>query len=206
MRLMLALLLAMVLAACSCPPLVERWDTPEETLAQWQARLCRDDVQGEYGCFAASYQRSFRGFENYFAARAELLEQRPTAAFLLRHADLSGAASPTEYATDGNHARIVLDARGESIVIEFECEAWVSVTYADGTSRTVRQNGAPAALVGALDGRQWLSFDRPVLDATRLAEVREVHVDPRWLIADLAGLADGIAGSPTKTSSMRNTP
>jgi hypothetical protein len=199
MRPMLALLLALALPACACPSLVERWDTPEATLAQWQARLCRDDVQGEYGCFAASYQRAFRGFENYFAARAALLEQRPAAAFVLRHADLRGASAPTEYALDGSHARIVLDARGESLAIDFECEAWVTVTYADGSSRTVRQLVPPSALLLAQDGQQWLSFGRAVLDEARLREVRSVHVDPRWLISDLAGLAEG-------TSTLRNAP
>jgi len=206
MRLMLALLLAIAIPACGCPPLIERWDTPEATLAQWQARLCRDDVVGEYGCFAATFQRSFGGFDAYFTARAELLEQRPTAAFVLQHADLTDASAPTEYATDGHHARIVLDARGESIAIDFECEAWVTVTYADGTSRTVRQRGPPAALVGALNGQQWLSFDRPVLDEQRLADVRAVRVDPRWLIANLAGLADGMSTSQAPSPSLRNTP
>jgi hypothetical protein len=202
MRSMVALLFALALTGCRCPPLVERWDTPEATLAQWQARLCRDDVKGEYGCFAAGYQRRFGGFEAYVIARGELLESNPGAAFVLRHADLADASAPAEYAPDGSHARIVLAARGESLAVEFECEAWVTVTYADGTSRAVRQLRAPAALVGAQDGRQWLAFAREPLDPARLADVRSVHVDPRWLISDLAGLA----GAPTDLTMLRNTP
>ncbi|HTE05639.1 MAG TPA: hypothetical protein VK824_05535 [Planctomycetota bacterium] len=186
---MLALLLAMALPACTCPELRERWDSPEETLAQWQARLCRDDVKGEYGCFATSYQKAFHGFENYFAARGALLAQRPAAAWVLQHADLSEHSSPTEYAEDGSHARIVLDAHGESLQIVFECEAWVTVTYADGSTASVRQLHPPAALLGAGQGRQWLAFDRPpVPDESRLPDVRALRVECRWLIADLAGL------------------
>jgi hypothetical protein len=185
----LVLLLALVPAGACCPPVVQRWDTPEATLANWQAHLCRDDVQAEYGCLAASFQARMRGFDNYYAARAQLLRDEPAAAWLLAHADLEDAAAPAVYAPDGRHARIELAARGETVAVDFECEAWVTVTYADGSTHVARQRGAPAALVGTGRGSQWIAFDRPPLDEQRLQEVRAIHVDPRWLIADLAGLA-----------------
>jgi hypothetical protein len=205
MRLMLALLLAIALPACACPELRERWDTPEETLAQWQARLCRDDVQGEYRCFSTSFQHDNGAFDGYFTARAALLRDHPGTAFLLRHADLSDHAAPTRYATDGRSATIVLDAHGEQLAIDFQCEAWVTVTFADGSSASVRQGRAPAALLGAGSGRQWLTFDRPpVADESRLADVRSLHVDGRWLISAISGLAD--PSHPSTDNSLRNSP
>ena len=109
-------------------------------------------------------------------------------------ADLADASLPTEYSADGTAARVVLQARGESIAIAFECEAWVTVTYADGSAQTTRQRGPPARLLGVRGNQQWMSFDRPALDADRLADVRSIRVEARWLIADIEGLSTHIAG------------
>jgi hypothetical protein len=196
--------LALALPACGCPPLVPRWDTPEATLANWQANFCRDDVKGEYGCLAASFQDAIAGFPSYFAARARLLEEQPATAWVLAHADLDERVAPAIYEPDGQTAHLALEARGERVEIGFECEAWITVTYADGTTQLGRQRATPAALVGGDASRQWMSFERPPFDPARLADIRSVHVDARWLIADLAGLA-GPAPADTTTASLASS-
>ena len=175
---------------CACPPLLESYATPSETLATWQAHLCRDDPGGEYACLAASFQRAMAGFENYHAARAALLRERPVAAWMLEHADLRDHQSATSYSADGRSASVRLEARGETVFIRFEREAWVTLGHADGTSTTMRQTLPMDELLGSQAGRQWLLIEKPALSRDQLAAVRLVHVDSRWQIADLAGLAD----------------
>src|SRR5262249_27872228 len=114
---LLASLLGLLLASCGCPPLIESYSSPQATLATWQPHLCRDDPQGEYGCFAASFKRSMGGFENYNAARSALLDRRPVAAWLLKRADLADYVTDSTCSADGRQAALTLQARGETIVV-----------------------------------------------------------------------------------------
>src|SRR5262245_58989347 len=145
-----ALVLAgLLLAGCRCPPLIEDYDTPHDTLATWQAHLCHDDPEGEYACLAASFQAAMGGFPNYYAARTALLEQRPVASWLLRHADLRDYEAETSYSADGRGAAVRLEARGETVWLRFEREAWVTIGFADGTSVTRRQIHPMDELLGS---------------------------------------------------------
>jgi len=186
-----ALVLAgLLLAGCGCPPLIENYATPRDTLATWQAHLCHDDPEGEYACLAASFQAAMGGFPNYYAARTALLEQRPMAGWLLRHADLRDYEAETSFSADGRGAAVRLEARGETVWLRFEREAWVTIGFADGTSMTRRQNHPIDELLGSQAGRQFLFIDKPALSREQLEAVRDVHMDSRWKIADLAGLAE----------------
>ena len=181
------LLLLLLPAACACPTPVERWDTPQATLALWQARLCRDDPEGEYACLSRDFQKSFGGYQSYFAARTTLLEQNATAAWLFGHADLLDHVADISFDADGQHAAIVLTSGDNSLVVGFEREAWVSATWDDGHTVPARQRAPLDALVVQSAKGQWLRIDRPELtDPSHLSEVRFTN---RWLISDLAGLA-----------------
>ena len=187
-------LLLLLPAACTCPTPVERWDTPQATLDLWQARLCRDQSEGEYACLSRDFQKSFGGWENYFAARRALLERDPVAAWLLSHADLSEHVAGASFDPDGQHAALVLRSGDTSITVSFDREAWVTASWDDGHSVTARQRVPLDALVVLDDASagQWLSLERPPLsDAARLTEVRVAN---RWLIAGLTGLQ--AAGAP----------
>jgi hypothetical protein len=180
-------LLLLFAAACACPTPVERWDTPQATLALWQARLCHDDPEREYACLSCGFQKSFGGYQNYFAARTALLEQNATAAWLFGHADLLDHVRDVSFEADGQHAAIVLESGDSSLVVSFEREAWVTATWDDGRSVTARQRVPLDALVVNDGNQQWLRVDRPELtDTPHLGELR---VAGRWLISDLAGLA-----------------
>jgi hypothetical protein len=185
--------LAHVGAACSCPPLVDDYNSPEKTLATWQSRLCRDDLVGEYACFAASFKDRIGGFPNYHAARAALLEQEPAAAWVFRRADLAEHVSRTEFSGDGLAARVELEAHGERIAVAFELETWLTLRWADGTEQSRRQELPLARLLGSQAGRQWLTIQRPELPPERVGDVRALGVETRWKIADISGLA-----SPTR--------
>ncbi len=203
LRLPIALLVLPMLG-CACPDLVEAPATPLETLGNWQAHLCRDDPQGEYGCLAASFQRAMGGFENYHAARRALLEQHPLTAWLLQRADLAQAVTETSYAPDGNAAWLLLEARGEPVLVRFEREAWVTLAFADGSRVVARQPRPMTELLPPQDSRpaarQAVLVEKPALTAEQWATVRSIHVDSRWQIADLAGLAAGAAtGTVTGT-------
>ena len=125
-------LLAALCGACACPPLIEKYDTPQATLDLWQAHLCRDDVEGEYACLSLDFQRA-NGFQAYYAGREALLAREPTAAWLFKHADLHDHVVATNFTPDGRYASIVLSAgRDDSLSVLFEREAWVSVTWDDG--------------------------------------------------------------------------
>jgi hypothetical protein len=179
--------LALLLPACLCPTPVECWDTPQATLELWQARLCHDDVEGEYACFARSAQRAMGGFENYYTERARVLEERPAAAWLFRHADLADHIASASFDPDGRHAALVLQSGDEPILVSFEREAWITARWDDGRVETARHPAPPGTLVVHDAGRQWLLLERPeLLDAPGL---REVCVSARWLISDLAGMA-----------------
>lgn len=182
------LLLALLLpTACLCPRPVECWDTPQATLELWQARLCHDAVEGEYACFARSAQQAMGGFENYYTARAKVLDERPAAAWLFRHADLEDHIVSASFDPDGRHAALVLESGDERIQVSFERETWITASWDDGRVESARHPAPPGTLVVQDGGRQWLLLERPgQLDAPGL---REVRVSARWLIADLAGIA-----------------
>ena len=181
-------LLAALCGACACPPLIENYDTPQATLDLWQAHLCRDDVEGEYGCLSLDFQRAMGGFQAYYAGREDLLAREPTAAFLFKHADLHDHVVGTNISDDGRRASIVLSAgRDDSLVVAFEREAWVAVTWDDGR-RELKRLGSPLRpLVIRQGSAQWLSLPRP--DLADPDHIREILVSSRWLISDIAGLA-----------------
>ena len=180
-------LLLLLPAACACPTPIERWDTPQATLALWQARLCHDDPEGEYACLSRGFQKSFGGYQSYFAARTALLQQNATAAWLFGHADLLDHVADISFDPDGQHAAIVLASGDNSLVVGFEREAWVSATWDDGHVETNRQRAPLDSLVVTSPKGQWLRVDRPELtDPHHLSELRFTG---RWLISDLAGLA-----------------
>lgn len=189
------LLLLLAAAGCRCPAPRESFETPLDTLATWQARLCRDDPQGEYACLARSFQLGLGGFETYYAARTALLEREPAAAWLFSRADLAEHVAATEFDPQGWHAALLLDAGDARLQVAFEREAFVTVTWDDGTRQTVRQRTAPAQLFvrDERSARQWLALERP--DIPEPQHVREVRLELRWLIADLAGLARPAAGT-----------
>ena len=180
--------LLLLAAGCACPSPPTRYDTPVDTLRTWQARLCADDPQGEYACLAASMKRRLQqGFENYYAAREALLRDHPAAAWLFSRSDLDARIVATSFSADGLHASVTLDARDELLDVVFEREAWVRLVRDDGSQQLARQERAMGQLVTARNGSQWLLVEKPPLtDPDRL---REIHVESRWLISDLAGLA-----------------
>jgi hypothetical protein len=185
-------LLLLLPAACACPTPIERWDTPQATLALWQARLCHDDPQGEYACLSRDFQKSMGGYETYFAARTALLERDAVAAWLFRHADLEDHVRDVIFESDGCHAAIVLEAGDSSLVVSFEREAWVTATWDDGRSVIARQRVPLDTLIQRDGASQWLRLDRP--EFTDSAHLSEVRVNGRWLISNLAGLGPPAAG------------
>ena len=195
-------LLAALCGACACPPLIEDYDTPQATLDLWQAHLCRDDAEGEYGCLSLDFQRSTNGFQGYYAGREDLLAREPTAAWLFKHADLHDHVVGTSLSPDGRFASIVLSAgRGDSLVVAFEREAWVTVTWDDGRRTVARQDSPLAPLVIRRGSAQWLALPRPEL--TDPDHIREIRFSSRWLISDIAGLA--AAGAPPAGSAPAGT-
>jgi len=180
-------------AACTCPPLVESYETPRETLALWQARLCRDDAQGEYACLAASFQRAMQGFQTYHVARAALVEEDPFAAWVFERADLDDAIIETGYGPDADSAWIVLGRGNDRLTVMFEREPYVTVRWADGSSQTRRQKLPLDKLFDRRKDYPWLGIERPPVPADRLHELRAVLLEPRWKISNLAGLATGSA-------------
>jgi len=194
----LVVLAALLASACRCPDLVERWDTPQAALATWQARLCRDDIEGEYSCLARSFQASMGGFPTYLEARSALLAREPAAAWLFRRADLDDHVRSASFAPDGRHAALVLEAGDAQFTIGFEREAFVTVEWDDGRSETARQRAAPAELLlrDERNRRQWLAIERP--DIPDPARVRELRFSLRWLISDLAGMRLAGTGSEVR--------
>lgn len=186
--------------ACACPQLVESYDTPRDTLALWQAQLCRDDEQGEYACLAASFQRTMHGFATYHNARAALLRDDPFAAWVLQRADLQDAIVESGFGPDANSAWIVLGDGDRRMTVLFEREPYVTVRWSDGSSQTRRQALPIEALFEWHDDRTWFGFPRPPVPDNRLRELRAIILEPRWKISDLGGLATGTTGnSPAVT-------
>ena len=187
-----ALLAALLLpAACACPPLVEGYASPEDTLRAWQAHLCRDDAQGEYGCLSAGFQRAMGGFPTYHAARAALLEEQPATAWLFARADLLEHVTASERDERQGLARLTLGRDDERVEVSFERETWLVLTWDDGRRESFNQGRQLAELLGAQAGRQWLTLMRPALEPGQLEHVRALAVEPRWKIAALAGLGPG---------------
>ena len=182
-------------SACSCPPLVESYASPEETLLAWQAHLCRDDAQGEYACLSAGFQRAMGGFPTYHAARAALLEREPATAWLFARADLLEHLTASERDDERGDALLVLSSGEERVEVAFERETWLIITWDDGRREPVNQGQPLSRLLGARDGQQWLTILKPALDPARLGQVRGLAVESRWKIAALAGLAPSAAGA-----------
>ncbi|MHC4846747.1 MAG: hypothetical protein ACYTCU_11390 [Planctomycetota bacterium] len=182
-------------ASCACPPLVESYETPRDALALWQARLCRDDVQGEYECLAASFQRAMQGYATYHVARTALLEEDPVAAWVFERADLDDAIIETGYGPDADTAWIVLGRGNGRLTVMFEREPYVTVRWADGSSQTRRQKLPLDRLFDWRKDTPWLGLERPPIPKDRLHELRAVLMEPRWKISDLAGLATGSTGN-----------
>jgi hypothetical protein len=184
----LALAGLLLIAGCRCPDPVERWDTPHAALATWQARLCRDDPEGEYACLARSFQAGIGGYQSYYEARSALLEREPLAAWLFRRADLDKHVVSASFDPDGRHAALVLQAGEAHFTVGFEREAFVTVTWDDGRTQTARQHAAPTELlvVDERTRRQWLALEKP--EIADPVHVRELSFSARWMISDLAGM------------------
>jgi hypothetical protein len=195
--LVLALLGALLAGGCRCPDLVERWDTPQDALATWQARLCRDDAEGEYACLARSLQEGIGGYQSYYEESRKLLEREPVAAWLFRRADLAEHVISASFHPDGRHAALVLDAGEAQYTVGFEREAFVTVTWDDGRTQTARQRAAPADLlvVHERPRKQWLAIEKP--EIADPGQVRELRFSARWMISDLAGMT--LAGEGRET-------
>lgn len=184
------LLLAAVAGGCACPPLVERYDTPQATLDLWQAYLCRDDAEGEYACLSLDFQRSMGAFDGYYHGREDLLQREPTTAWLFKHANLDSHVVATNFTPDGQKASIVLSAGGEdSVLVAFEREAWVTVSWDDGRHEVARQAAPLPSLIQRDQAKRhtWMSLPRPEL--TDEPHIVDIRYSARWLISDIAGLA-----------------
>ncbi|MGQ0553972.1 MAG: hypothetical protein ACT4PU_12235 [Planctomycetota bacterium] len=188
MLMRLAALTLLLLSACACPPRLDCYETPRDTLAAWQASLCAEDVEGEYRCLSAGLRRRMGNFATYHSLRTRLLEDNPAAAWLLARADLSDALREESYTAEGDLAFLSFEARGVEVVLEFEREAWITVTAQDGTQSMHRQEGAPARRLAVQGERQWLLFEQPRLPAD-LASVRSIEFEVRWMLRDIGGLA-----------------
>ena len=163
---------ALLLAACGCPPLVEGYTSPEQTLLAWQAHLCRDDVQGEYGCLAANFQRAMGGFQQYHAARAALLEQQPAMAWLFARSDLLEHVEQRQLNDVTGTARVSLRSGDDQIEIGFERETWLTIVWADGKRESFNQEQPLSVMLGSQLGRQWLTILKPALATDQLGAVR----------------------------------
>jgi hypothetical protein len=199
----LALMLA---AACACPPLVAGYASPEDTLRAWQAQLCRDDAQGEYGCLAASFQREMGGFASYHAARAALLEQQPAMAWLFARSDLLEHVSESWRDEETGRALLQLQSGDDRIDVGFERETWLTIEWADGRRQSFNQERPLSELLGTQLGRQWLTILKPPLLEDQLSQVRALSVEPRWKIAALAGLQPQSAAPASPPVTQRTVP
>lgn len=188
--------LLLLLPACLCTTPVESYDSPLATLELWQARLCHDDVEGEYACLALGFQRRLGGYENYYTARARLLDERPVVSWFFLRADLGEWIESDSMDPDGRYATLVLDAGDGPLVVSFERETWITACFGDGRVETARHAGPPGTLLvrDEASGRQWLAIERPDLAAA--TGLREVRVSARWLISDLAGMAEAGRTAP----------
>ena len=190
-----ALAVALLLpAACSCPPLVESYASPEDTLLTWQARLCRDDAPGEYGCLSAGFQREMGGFPTYHAARTALLSAEPTTAWLFARADLLDHVTASETDEALGRARLSLGEGDERVDVDFERESWLTLDWDDGRHESFNQGQPLPALLGSQLGRQWLTILKPELTPEQIARLRGLRLEGRWKIAALSGLAPAAAG------------
>jgi hypothetical protein len=187
----------LLLSACGCPPLVEGYASPDQTLLAWQAHLCRDDAQGEYGCLAASFQRAMGGFQQYHAARAALLEQQPAMAWLFARSDLLEHIASRQLDDAAGTARVNLRSGDDEIEIGFERETWLTLVWADGRRESFNQEQPLSVLLGSQLGRQWLTILKPPLTPNQLGAVRSLSVEGRWKIADIAGLEPGARAAAT---------
>jgi len=186
----------LVAAGCSCPPLVESYASPEDTLLAWQAHLCRDDAPGEYGCLSAGFQREMGGFPTYHAARTALLQAEPTTAWLFARADLLAHVTASARDDAQGRARLSLGSGDERVDVDFERESWLTIDWSDGRHESFNQGQPLAALLGSQLGRQWLTILKPPLAPEQLAEVRGLSLEGRWKIAALSGLAPREGPSP----------
>jgi len=191
-----ALALALLVpAACSCPPLVESYASPEDTLLTWQAQLCRDDAPGEYGCLSADFQRAMGGFPTYHAARTALLSAEPTTAWLFARADLLDHVTGSSKDEALGQARLSLGEGDERVDVDFERETWLTLDWDDGRHESFNQGQPLSALLGSQLGRQWLTILKPTLTPEQTARVRGLKLEGRWKIAALSGLAPSPAGA-----------
>ena len=184
----------LVPAACSCPPLVESYASPQDTLLTWQARLCRDDAPGEYGCLSAGFQRAMGGFPTYHAARTALLSAEPTTAWLFARADLLDHVTASETDEVAGRARLRLGEGEERVDVDFERETWLTLVWDDGRHESFNQGQPFSALLGSQLGRQWLTILKPALTPEQIARVRGLRLEGRWKIAALSGLAPAAPG------------
>ena len=122
--------LCLCLAVACCPPLRVSYATPEETLATWQAQLCRDHPEGEYRCLSRSLQQMMGGFETYFAARQRLLDDDPVVGFLVQRVDLPGRAVESTGSPDGLRHVMVFDESATALQ-EIDFFPWEGIAVDD---------------------------------------------------------------------------
>jgi hypothetical protein len=194
----LGLLLPLLFAAgCFCPPKVERYGTPAETLATWQAQLCHDDLPGEYRCLSAGLQARMGGFETYYAARRKLLEEDPLAGWFLRHSDLAARASATDQSDDGLAALMSFEERGRPFRIGFVLETRAFFELTDGRRLSALQAGPIPAILRQQGTRQWLTLVTPPgLEPEDHLLIRTLRVEPQWKIDAIDGLTPDLREAP----------
>lgn len=179
----------LLLAGCGCPPLREAYDSPAATLATWQAHLCHDDQVGEYRCLSSRLQQQMGGFETYFAARRQLLEEQPLLAWALARADLAERAIGQAFSPDGLTAELFFQLDDGRLVIGFRRETRAFYTLDDGSQVTALQAAPVSELLRQQGARQWLNLEPPRRFTPEDAQaVLSLQVGPQWKIDAIEGL------------------
>jgi len=186
-----ALVLALMpLGACACPPVVERYDGPEATLATWQSQLCHDDVAGEYRCLSTDLKRRLGNFSAYWTARDLMLDDQPLLRSALRAIDLVDHIEQRRQDDVSGYAELTLDVYGETTLIGFRRETLLLVELERGPPLVARSDESLAGLYQAVGGRRWIELSGTRLELTpeQLAGARSILLEHRWTIDAIEGL------------------
>jgi hypothetical protein len=186
-RLALSALLFSLVAAC-CPPLQTSYSTPEETLRTWQSQLCHDQPEGEYRCLSRSLQQAMGGFETYFPARQQLLNDNPIVGLLVQHADLPGRVVESAGNSEGDWYRLVFEESDQRFAIEFITETLVTFHLRDGNDILGLLEKPLEGYLGRDETRQWLMIPKPRLTPEQQAAVRSLTFEEQWKISSIDGL------------------
>jgi hypothetical protein len=188
---LLALALALLLtAACSCPPVVERYDSPESTLGTWQAQLCQDEAKGEYRCLSADFKSRMGNFSAYWTARRMLFDEEPLLRFALEHADLDEHVTDRWIDEETGTAQLSFEVRGHATSVGFRRETFLKVELDDGPPAVGRSGKPIAGLIGTHGQRSWIELTGTRLDLTdeQIQSATAILLEHRWKIDAIEGL------------------